>query len=86
MPKNTAAETITLTISHAEQILELLTICDDLVRTGTDQVRVDLARSLTACQNKPIPVNLFIDILGFTSHHLHSQLARAHHSEQTAPR
>jgi hypothetical protein len=60
----------TLSTSLAEQITDLLTVCDTLLRTGTDQVRAELARCLHSRDNQPGDLALFIDLLGLTAGHL----------------
>ena len=75
----TSGTRITLSQTMTRQITDLLVVCDDLLRNGSNTVRAQLARSLPIGDFRPDEVALFIDVVGFTALHLSSQLAQAEH-------
>ena len=68
---------VTISLHQARQIGELLDVCDDLLRNGSDQVRTDLVTSMLLSNLETLDWAWFIDMVGLSARYLHARTARA---------
>jgi hypothetical protein len=83
--KNATTSPISLSASQADQLAELLEICDDFLRNASPTVRTEMRRALIMHDTMPDDFNLLVDCLGFTASYLRARLARDAH-QLPAPR
>jgi hypothetical protein len=75
---------ITISTDYAEQVSELLELCNEFLRQTTPAVRAELARYLAPLPAAP-DSHLLIDLLGFTALFLKAKLAVATETDNQPP-